>query len=408
MIRTRFVTGEYIEADDLSSICENVEASIDDIARAISTSDSSSLLLANQPPTVTDTGTLWRITTPAQWVAVNGAMAKLSAVTSDIAYGDAQHGLYIVLVRNNISGSRTVERANPYRTETASLVVEDYVTASLVVISSASSATPPLTPTIVAPYVGYVRLATVTTTVGPNAYVTAHNTAETWTFPGYGPAPAAHGATHLTSAADPIPEATISTSGLMSATQAANLAASLKAAIASTPITVSISAARELSIALRKDASFRTSLAGLGLAFRTDHARFGTGDQPARAVHFHVESELPYTRYEYEVAVSSADLGTFQVVPYSGTASALRAAEVYWKPSSTSAIMVPCSWQDTSSGSIGVRTITLSTAEFIIAFGSVGFASIPNITGLSSYITGYTGSNIPTSGVIVAVIYAYS
>lgn len=375
--RARFSTGEVPTVTDLNRAGgEYTEGILTEFVKAISSTDAASILFWNEAPSISDTGSEYELIVPTQWFSINGVAAKIEEDTLTLEYGDTQYGIYFVVGRTETEEERDILDSGVITPD--DVVTYDSAEARIVVTSSVDHETSPPEPTLGDLDIGYILYATVTSD-SPTEPVVAHNTDAVWRFPGNISPADPHGEQHTSDGSDPIPIATSTTSGLMSAGMKMYLDFGLRGASGSAPVAVAIaSGTRKLTVSMNFNSSLTLSGSDLALNYLTASDKNGSSSRPSRSDHKHEQAELPYTIYETSIDVSSSDLGVPIELEYTGTSNGVTPIGVLWAPTELSSIRLPCDLLQVNNGTVGATILVTGVKNFAVIPGSYGFAKLPS------------------------------
>lgn len=428
MDKVNFSDREKLIKEDLNGIHDLTENGLADLIRSL-TGGQETVLLKDSIHTAVHVTPNIRIDVAEQWFAVLGIPEKI--ITSVIIKPEAPdyHRLFFVLARIDQSANRDFVQTSPtIQVTTSSTVIRKNTAGRIEVTSSGDPGTPPGTPTLNPTDIGFVELGSV---IWDGAtFVINHNTPVIYGFPGAASSVVTHGANHLPSGSDVVPQAQMgghpsgSTAGIMPA-----------GALALSKGSVQVISIDALSKFLRrvmsgdnspgspKTAEMRVAInqslkqfdiSGeffLGLNY-PQGAYSGTSPQPARSNHLHPVSESPVAVLQMNLSLSSTDLGSLFAVARIAGISRIYQTQVFWAPPGLTSPPYPqieCAWFKDGNNEMGIRANIIAADEVVLEVAGQSFCYLSSpmyqdvITytgGSPNWTYGSLGVQYPTQGEI--------
>lgn len=444
--RQVFSAGFKPLASDFTAIGLNRQAAFKLLLSAFS-GDASAVLFDAIAPTVSENGTVYTITTPAQLVSIEGALAQSSEYVESFDTDNGaggQNDLYVyvffVVRQTPVTDTRnflsTVPATGAQILQNLTVEVAQRYTVEVVYLSSLTANTT-LVPILDSDAIGYVKLADFVAQPGNPVEVTVNQVPKFALPGGSSSSLPAHGDTHITGQ-DRIPDAVLSdtnpngsTVGLMPEGALATAYSSVQGIVpagtspflsfASTPD--ESGRGKQVIAELSADNSLTTgSDAKLGLNFLAASDLNGSSSRPARSDHTHPLSETGMLVINQSLAVSLSSLGdvrSFTASPTDTTIEVERILDVaiYWEPNNVKSeeyIRLAAPWSTVIQSGLGVQTLgaramITGSNTFKLEIGSVGITYLTQEmqNTISPLVNGgYNGSNIPTDGTLHMVITA--
>ena len=404
MDRVVFSDGLHPQSADLNAIGTFAEAGFDALLRALSTSETGSILFDSLAPVTTLFGTDVQISVPAQRFAVLGAVqvAPATDFSFDGSATDLWLAVYLVAGKDAENQAREFTSVNP----TTSLIIQQELTTEIYrrddpridVSTSTSLATAPDEPVLTDLDVGQVKLADIKYTLATGVITVTLNEAEAFELPaGVLGGVGAHASTHAIGGSDPLPVATTagssSTSGIMpvgSQYLVEQAIQSIAAATGAEFIEIATDAGRDATLSINLadslDALDDDGTIRLGVNFRPKNAANGFEDRAARSDHQHTALSSGVLIQKSTVDVSAVLDSSFTVTFQPQTQNSLVVnpgqitnVAIYWLPPNQADPVSPkgveCGWgliwESGANRSVGARSMITGPGTFIVEVGEL-------------------------------------
>lgn len=416
-----FNAGVKSTATDFNDLHENTEVAIGDLVKALASAGNTSyVLFENKPPTIAGAGP-YQITVPAQYIAVNGVVAKIAQSVITLSAGQFPNKLWFKISYNNVTATRDTLTAAGQ-----TVVVEKVATASI----ETGNTQPDSQPENVLDSSGNPTLPFLYASYDGSRVLTFDSNNYRWTVAAAGIA--THASTHLSGGTDALPVASsIVSQGLVdwpSLQAARDAVTAVNVSVASPFLTSSTSGSyntvpKESTLALSVDTDTFNPASTLGLKFANGPLA-GISKQPARYDHRHGLDASPVAVYQTEVVIDvTHPLGTAKTVTLPSTAGTVASVSIFWKPASalstTNYPLVPTFPQAVEYGSsiynVGSWGTLLSGNTIRINFGLQGLCFLSEndfktASGIFGGVTWQTAASangrVPTSGILVVRVTA--
>lgn len=435
MKKQRFAKGVKPTVADFNNLHDFTEEGVDTLLRALASSESGKILFDNLAPSASISGTTLTVTVPAQYFAINGAIAEVQeTVRTFFADTDFQIAVDLVIRKDPLTEERSFTVIDPPSqvviNESKQTQVQTIDQARIVWSVNKQLAVTIPNPVLSATDSGFVRLATIkydiSETVGNQISITK-NSNDLFVLPSGISVPVdSHAAQHLSNGSDPLQVASLSASEVGGSTEGVMPKGALTAALNGiatievsdqTPFLVAsdsgsnsansvVSTPKKITLTLNIHDSLTThedDTIKLGANFLPPTAVNGFSDFVARQDHTHKLAEGGFIWYQTELDLADVDLGdivNFQVTSQNSgiTASIVRihGVNVFWQPPNIKAGFearcVSASWNIVfdagSNKTLGARPLLTGPDTFSLEIGELGVA-LTN-AGLLSAISQWT------------------
>lgn len=325
-----FTAGVKATATDFTDINENSEAGIAALAKAVASAGNTTyVLFQNLAPSISGAGPTYTITVPAQYIAINGVVAKVPQTT--LATSVFPNKVWFNITYSSSTGLRDTLTAAGQ-----SVVVEKLATASAILSPTQPAALPEAVlddsglPIAAFEYASYDASRVLTHPAQP---------AYSWSVTAVGVS--SHASSHLPGGADPLPLASgTAANGLVAYTTVQTALAALTnlaTPVGETALSVTVNGdnnptakAATIGLAVNAD-TFVKSDSGLNLNFPSGPFA-GSSTKPARSDHIHTLSASPIGVYEKVLTVTSTTATIPQVIQLPPEVTAVVSVSVYWRP----------------------------------------------------------------------------
>lgn len=444
MNKVTFAKGVRPTVGDMNAIGTTTEEALDQLIRALLSTETGNVLFDAAPPTVSVLNDVLTVTVPSQWFVVAGAVQKTQEVIAQFNAGanNLRIDVYLVAGKTGQNETRDFNSVDPttgyliQQTLTTQIRQNDaprveFVTGTDILLA-------PTPPALSSADVGRVRLAIIRYVNLSNSFTVDLNTTERYVLPpGAVAGLTAHAISHLPGGADAIQVATVSgdtsTAGLMPVNSLVKVQASIQdlaVAGGSEFLTISTSVDREVEVGVRIADSLTIEDIGgqqhLAAAFLPPSQAAGFSSSVARADHTHTSFDSGFLVQVTELDVTG-NLGTILPISFLSQTQGQKtlipkrilSVDCFWEPANQTNTNNPkgvhTGWTaiNTSgaNATVGARALITGPSTFEIEIGELGAtflsAATKNKVASPTWTSpAYNQGSYPTSGKLRIVAVA--